>query len=179
MKAISVCQPWAWAIVIGFKTVENRSRPTRHRGPLAIHASKSRRYLGDDYTELLPGLPPWDELDYGALVGVVEVVDCVPLAEVERDLFAVGPWCWLLARARRIRPVPYKGQVSLFDVPDDLLEPRERGGAALAHRNESNVNPGVPDSPGDGSCAERHVRPISRFPTSSIGSSCRWMRRSR
>ena len=38
MKALSVCQPWAWAIVCGLKTVENRWRPTRHRGPLVIHA---------------------------------------------------------------------------------------------------------------------------------------------
>jgi hypothetical protein len=59
-----------------------------------------------------------EQLDFWALVGVVEVVGCVPLAEVEDDPFAVGPWCWLLARARRIRPVPLKGQVALFDVPD-------------------------------------------------------------
>jgi hypothetical protein len=80
MKALSVCQPWAWAILHGGKTIENRHRPTRHRGPLVIHASRSRRYIGGDYRALLPDLPPWDELDYGALVGVVEVVGCVPLA---------------------------------------------------------------------------------------------------
>jgi len=126
MKALSVCQPWAWAIVAGIKTIENRWRPTRHRGPLVIHASKSRRYLEEDFSELLPGLPPWDELDYGALVGVVEVVDCVPLAEVEGDPFAIGPWCWLLSGARGIRPVPCKGQVSLFSVPDQLVVPLHR-----------------------------------------------------
>jgi hypothetical protein len=71
MKALSVCQPWAWAIVSGLKTVENRSRPTRHRGLLVIHASRSRRYLGEDYSDLLPALPPAEELDFGALVGVV------------------------------------------------------------------------------------------------------------
>ena len=60
-----------------------------------------------------------------ALVGVVEVVDCVPVEEVEGDPFAVGPWCWLLARAHPIRPVPFKGQVSLFDIPD-------QGGCDLA-----------------------------------------------
>src|SRR5215472_2285942 len=74
MKALSVCQPWAWAIVHGLKTVENRYRPTRHRGPLVIHASRSRRYLGKDFANLLPGLPPADRLDFGVLVGVVEVV---------------------------------------------------------------------------------------------------------
>jgi hypothetical protein len=127
MKALSVCQPWAWAIVAGLKTVENRTRRTRHRGPLVVHASRSRRHLGQDFGDLLPGLPPWEGLDYGALVGVVEVVDCVPVAEVEGDPFAVGPWCWLLARARRVRPVPFRGQVGLFDVPDQLLVPVQRG----------------------------------------------------
>lgn len=38
MKAITVRQPWAECIARGVKLVENRSRPTTHRGPLAIHA---------------------------------------------------------------------------------------------------------------------------------------------
>jgi len=37
-RAITVKQPWAWAIAHGGKTVENRSRGTRHRGLLLIHA---------------------------------------------------------------------------------------------------------------------------------------------
>jgi hypothetical protein len=150
MKALSVCQPWAWAIVHGLKTIENRSRPTSHRGPLAIHASRSRRYLGEDFADLLPCLPPAEQLDFGALVGVVEVVGCVPLAEVEGNPFAVGPWCWLLARARRIRPVPFKGQVGLFLVPDRLVVPPRRCRNAPARANEPRLNRDPPDSPGDG-----------------------------
>lgn len=38
MKAITVKQPWAWAIRWGFKPVENRSQRTAYRGKLAIHA---------------------------------------------------------------------------------------------------------------------------------------------
>ncbi|MCU1592441.1 MAG: 8, gp08 [Frankiales bacterium] len=38
MKALTVRQPWAWAIATGAKTVENRTRGTAYRGPLAIHA---------------------------------------------------------------------------------------------------------------------------------------------
>jgi ASCH domain len=145
MKALSVCQPWAWAIVAGIKTVENRSRPTRHRGPLVIHASRSRRYLKGDYADLLPGLPPWEALDFGALIGVVQVVGSVPLADVEGDPFAVGPWCWLLTGARRIRPVPYKGQVSLFDVPEHLLVPVDRCSTVPAPGSKSCVNRGTRD----------------------------------
>ena len=38
MKALTVQQPWAWAIVHGGKDVENRTQVWKHRGPLAIHA---------------------------------------------------------------------------------------------------------------------------------------------
>lgn len=40
MKALTVRQPWAWAIACAGKTVENRSWPTDYRGLLAIHAGK-------------------------------------------------------------------------------------------------------------------------------------------
>jgi hypothetical protein len=72
MKALSVCQPWAWAIVHDIKMVENRWRRTNYRGPLVIHASRSRRYLEEDFADLPPGLPPVGQLDFGALVRVVE-----------------------------------------------------------------------------------------------------------
>ena len=41
MRAITVRQPWAWAIVHGGKDVENRSRNIAgaYRGPVAIHAA--------------------------------------------------------------------------------------------------------------------------------------------
>jgi hypothetical protein len=38
--ALSLRQPWADLIVNGIKNIENRSRPTRFRGRLLIHASK-------------------------------------------------------------------------------------------------------------------------------------------
>lgn len=37
MKALTVQQPWAWAIFHG-KTIENRTQQWTYRGPLAIHA---------------------------------------------------------------------------------------------------------------------------------------------
>lgn len=38
MKALTVQQPWAWAIVHGGKDIENRTQAWSYRGPLAIHA---------------------------------------------------------------------------------------------------------------------------------------------
>jgi hypothetical protein len=123
MKALSVCQPWAWSIVHGIKTVENRWRPTSHRGPLVIHASRSRRYCRGAYSELLSGLPPSDQLDFGALIGVVDVVNCMPVADVMGQPFAEGPRCWILANARPIKPVPFKGKISLFPVSKNVIVP--------------------------------------------------------
>lgn len=42
MRALTVRQPWAWAIVYGGKDVENRTRNVvgSYRGPVAIHAGR-------------------------------------------------------------------------------------------------------------------------------------------
>jgi hypothetical protein len=96
MKALSIRQPWAWAIVSGLKTIENRSWQTNYRGPLLIHAAKSRA----DLRLVLPdgtAVPP--ELDYGCLIGSAELVDCVPIGAVPPDPFAEGPCCWILRNA--------------------------------------------------------------------------------
>jgi hypothetical protein len=41
VHALTVQQPWAYAITVGAKTVENRTWTTRYRGPLLIHAGKT------------------------------------------------------------------------------------------------------------------------------------------
>lgn len=41
LKALSVRQPWAHAIVLGAKTIENRSWPTNMRGTIAVHAAQA------------------------------------------------------------------------------------------------------------------------------------------
>ena len=38
LRALTVRQPWCSAMVIGDKRVENRSRRTRYRGMVALHA---------------------------------------------------------------------------------------------------------------------------------------------
>ena len=41
MKAISVRQPWAWAIISALKDIENRGWPIHYRGDILIHAAKT------------------------------------------------------------------------------------------------------------------------------------------
>ena len=39
MKILSLQQPYAYLVTCGTKNIENRSRPTRYRGPFLVHAS--------------------------------------------------------------------------------------------------------------------------------------------
>ncbi len=95
MKCITVKPVWADLIAVGIKTVENRSWRTRHRGPLLIHAAKPT----------------------GAIVALVDLVDCVPVKDAPPGPFTKGPWCWVLANVRRLNPVAWRGRQKLFDVP--------------------------------------------------------------
>jgi ASCH domain len=124
MRCLSVRQPWAWAIASGRKRIENRSWSTTHRGDLVIHAGKSLVEFdsGIDFAALMPGLPPRRALTFGAIVGVVKVVACVPYAEVEGRPFAEpGGYCWILEHPRIIDPILWPGQLGLFEVPDRII----------------------------------------------------------
>ena len=141
MKALSVHQPWAWAILHAGKCIENRTWATRHRGPLLIHASKSKgsykAQAGIDWRATYGvELPEWDSLATGAIVGVVEVLACLALepwkrwqaegspsamyGEAMASPWVEGPWCWVLANPRPLAvPVPCRGLQMLFKVPGE------------------------------------------------------------
>jgi hypothetical protein len=95
MKAITVQQPWAWAIVHGGKSVENRTRIGTWRPALgeriAIHAGQRWSDRGEQspliqqaWCEHVGGGPCWcfnrDDADfvYGAIIGTVIVDDVHP-----------------------------------------------------------------------------------------------------
>lgn len=144
MKALTVQQPWAWAIVHGGKTVENRTQAWKYRGPLAIHAGARLSQRG---CELLPDLLGetqgsddllWmyadAQLEHGAIIGLVQLVDvhtalpgCCdsPWAEqayeehggtTRRDLVHL-----VLDDARAIDPIPCPGRLGLWTPPADVL----------------------------------------------------------
>ena len=125
MYALTIRQPWAWAIMAGIKRVENRTWRTTHRGPLVIHAGKHRpRPRKRDWDRLPDGtpLPPVDDLAFGAVLGVVDLVDVV-LADdpaVDGDPF-VDPdptgWCWILANPQPLpAPVPCSDSRMLWSI---------------------------------------------------------------
>lgn len=120
MRALTVRQPYAELIAAGDKTIEVRSRPTSHRGPLAIHSAKA----------LASGLECLcDELPVGCVVAVVDLVGCRELAPEDIpstmafDAFDVsGLYAWELANPRRVCPVEWRGQLNLWSLPDSVIE---------------------------------------------------------
>lgn len=125
--ALTICQPWAWAIVNGPKRAENRSWSTTYRGPLLIHAGKSRQWYTPYLNDGSPA-PAEDALAYGAAVGIADLVACVHHASyvrwpggmpavvaAMRSAFAEGPYCWVLDNVRPlVEPVPMRGAQGLW-----------------------------------------------------------------
>lgn len=127
MKALTVRQPHAAAIVRGLKRYETRSWPTLHRGALVIHASgRLDTPACDDLDEIGDwaklGVAGRRELPLQVVLGVVEVEDCIRTEEVpakERvwGNFAPGRWAWVLAHPRPIAGKPPRavGQMGLWN----------------------------------------------------------------
>jgi hypothetical protein len=109
-----VRQPWAWAIVTGFKDVENRTRRTNHRGPLLIHAARQMDPEGfKNLWELGVYRKLPNQLALGALVGVVEIVDCV--TDADSPWANSSSWHWVLRRPSEFNtPLTCKGSLGLF-----------------------------------------------------------------
>jgi len=127
VRALTICQPWAWAIMWGPKRYENRGWYTDYTGPLVIHAGKSRKFMAEGLRFLRSlKLDVPADLDFGAVLGVVDQIGCVRAAETgskgKPDPFAFGPWCHQYANPRRLAtPVPYSGRQSFFSVPRDVV----------------------------------------------------------
>jgi hypothetical protein len=135
MRALTVRQPWAWAIVAGGKTVENRSRNTHYRGLVAVHAGKVWSTRGQVSAVLIA----WGkagyrdrrltqdspEITFGAVIGAARIVDAHPAAGCcppwgEDDYHGEGRqiWHWVLEGARQFaEPVPVDGHLGLWTVP--------------------------------------------------------------
>jgi hypothetical protein len=111
MRALTVRQPQAAALLSGRGPTRHPGWLTDHRGPLLIHAA--RRGRGD---------PTDDGLAYGALLGVVELLDCVACRHTGGDPGEVG-YAWVLTSPRAFRrPVPHPGgRPGLFDVADQVV----------------------------------------------------------
>lgn len=121
IPALSIRQPWAYAILHCGKDIENRDWATSYRGRVWLHASKSAHKAERDDWELLREqgfmLPPFKAMERGGIVGLAEIVDCVQDSESQ---WFNGPYGFVL-RNPIITPMhPCKGMLGFFNVPADV-----------------------------------------------------------
>jgi hypothetical protein len=117
-RALSIRQPWAYAILHLGKDVENRPWRTHRRGRILIQASLNVRREGALKLKLDP-----DELPTGAIVGSVEIADCT---QNSKSKWAIrGQWHWILKNPRVLaKPIPFKRTLGFMRVPSKLLNGR-------------------------------------------------------
>lgn len=149
MKAITICNPYPELILRGDKRVENRNKHWTHRGPILLHAGLSRSYLRltEKGTVDASGIA-LAQMTFGAIVGVMTIVDCVrPIRymrsgtrmipifgeNVQRQYpwlqgheHAEGEYCLLLGNVQRFEtPIPASGKLGVWDYAGELPELQE------------------------------------------------------
>ena len=135
--ALSIRQPWAWAIIRPdvtdvvaraelymtgkIKDIENRSWPTNRTGRVFVHAGKA---WGRDEREdlelcrdLYPDLPWPEKYELGGIVGSVMVRNCV--FESPSRWFS-GPYGFVLSKAVPTPFIPLRGMLNFFPVPSGI-----------------------------------------------------------
>jgi hypothetical protein len=138
MKALSLTQPWATLVATGAKLIETRGWYSRHRGPLAIHASKSfpaearALCLREPFFSALAraGFHA-DTLPLGAVVAIANLSDVVPITEhnsppePERSFgnYSVpGRFAFVLETITPLpTPIPARGALSLWEWDEEGL----------------------------------------------------------
>lgn len=134
MKAITIKQPWASLIATGLKDIENRSWKTNYRGRVLIHAAASpvkERLAALNNKQLFDLMQrenwetEFENLPNGAIVGSVEIVDCVQ--NHSSKWAQEGFWHWVLANPV-LFPEPItgvKGKLSFWEYDGDLPQQKE------------------------------------------------------
>lgn len=132
-KAISVRAPWWWFILHAGKDIENRDWPTNFRGTVYLHSSKWWHH-SDVESEVFATAAMLDERDIsvgktlrtcdmkpfgGCIVGKVDIIDCV---KESQSPWFFGDYGFVLAKPVAFpEPIPCKGALGFFTVPDDVL----------------------------------------------------------
>ena len=131
MKALSVSQPFANLIIQGKKIIELRKWNTNFRGEFLVHAPIKIR------TKDCKRLGIKDKFVTGAIIGKAEIYDVKKYktaTELKKDSkkhfasseFSDRRYGFLIKNAKPFRvPIPYKGQLGLFDVVLDSKKPKK------------------------------------------------------
>ncbi len=117
MVALSIRQPWAWAILHAGKDIENRTWKTSVRGRVYIHASKTVEK--DDVAFLrTKGYQVPEGLPTGGIVGAVDITGWVTHSESE---WFYGPIGFTLANPEAMPFWPCRGLPGFFEPKGDAM----------------------------------------------------------
>ncbi|MCT7971102.1 ASCH domain-containing protein [Laspinema olomoucense] len=126
-KAITLQQPWAWAICRLGKNIENRSWPTIHRGELYIHAGRGWDATGAAWIaqNFNVEVPPQNKMASGELVAKCQVTECKHWSDTKEENL---PWSekfgfqWFLEDVEVLKnPIPLQGKLGIF--PFSVVDP--------------------------------------------------------
>lgn len=123
-RALSIRQPWAWAIIHGGKDIENRSAPAvghmhiraGEDTRIAVHAAKGMTQ--DEYTSCRDFMatigvecPPAADLLRGGVIGIVTIKSVVTSSE---SPWFFGPRGLVLSDAEAVEPIACAGALGTF-----------------------------------------------------------------
>lgn len=138
---LTLWQPWATLYAFGLKQNETRPKKTSYRGTILVHAAKRFTKLQKQqcnkkhFKEALQsiGINKPEELPTGAILGAVDLLECVPVHNVWQSLtdselafgdYKEGRFAWLGQNHRVLKnPIPYKnGQGYYLRYKGDFQE---------------------------------------------------------
>jgi hypothetical protein len=128
MKALSIKQPWVYAMLYEGKDIENRSWQRSFRGWIALHASAHPRR----HAKFPPGhhLPELSTLDRSAICGVARLVDIVTKSRskwFDRPHDGSLNYGWVLKNVSPLKKaIPCKGALGLWELPPHVLAEVQR-----------------------------------------------------
>jgi ASCH domain len=115
IKTITIKQPYASAIILGLKDVENRTWTTTHRGTIAIHSARSINTDGHSKIQRISGIDLPDNLPLGQILGYIDILDIT--TDSDSPYAIHGNYHWILGNPRPLRhPIPMAGKLGLYTI---------------------------------------------------------------
>lgn len=126
MKVISVRQPWAFCIMALGKNIENRTWPTKLRGRVLLHASQGMTLaeyeecsaIVDSICPSSAGLPVFEALQRGGIVGSIEITGCVTKSE---SPWFFGPFGFVLENPQPLPFIKCRGSLGLWEATPEIM----------------------------------------------------------
>lgn len=146
LQGLTLLQPWQWCFLhpTKRKRVENRTwypKPQYLQRYIALHMGKGYDKAGADAIERITGERPPEKIkaEVGEIFAVAKLIGVITdgtsklptgyprlLSSYELALresrYFFGPYGWVFADFHAIEPVPCRGALQLWTVPDDVKE---------------------------------------------------------